>query len=464
MQARILQFSEIDLTDRLTVEHYVSQDLELIEKLSQGTHDLIPLGEFCQVRGGKRLPPKARYSETGIPYVRVVDIGDFEVELDDVVHISPELHDGIKRYQLKHDDIAIVIVGATIGKVAVFKSTASPCNFNENMARITIKNGQLNPEYLLTYLQSRYGQAYISWLTGGAAQAKLSLERIRRIEVPLPPRPVQDRIAGVMQAAYAARREMLEEAKRLFETMDAWALELLGISLDDFTPPRFYTTPAHKIQSRWDVIYYQPSNPAFQDNDTWCSFGQYAKTVRDTFTPASQDPKEHYYVGIQSMANDPFSAKDNALVLPSNQINGLCKRFRGGDILLARLGPTITNKKSAIVPADVDTGCGSPEFLVIRPEATVDRRFLLWLVKADFLVEQMLQKTRGATPSRARLYSDDLLKLRVPKASYPQQQAIGEDLETRRTKAQRLRAEAEEAVAEAKARVERMILGEEKAA
>src|SRR5690606_28759870 len=108
-----------------------------------------------------RLPPNAQYTIDGIPYVRVVDIGDFEVELGNVVRISSELHSLVERYQLRKGDIAIVIVGATIGKVAIFRSSISPCNFNENLARITVKDGSVNPTYLLLYLQSRCGQAFI---------------------------------------------------------------------------------------------------------------------------------------------------------------------------------------------------------------------------------------------------------------------------------------------------------------
>src|SRR5690606_28991056 len=131
MQSRILPFSKLDVKDRLTVEHYLSDDLTLIRELSAVSYPLKLLGELAVVKGGKRLPPNAQYTIDGSPYVRVVEIGDFEVELGNVGRSSSELHWLVERYQLRKGDIAIVIVGATIGKVAIFRSSMSPCNFNE---------------------------------------------------------------------------------------------------------------------------------------------------------------------------------------------------------------------------------------------------------------------------------------------------------------------------------------------
>jgi len=119
------------------------------------------------------------------------------------------------------------------------------------------------------------------------------------------------------------------------------------------------------------------------------------------------------------------------------------------------------NKKSIIVPKEIESGCGSPEFLVIRPKDEVDYRFILWLVKSNFLLTQMLPRTKGAIPSRMRLYAEDLLSLRVPRANIIQQKLIGIELEHRRNEAKRLRSQAEATVTAAKARVEWMILGEE---
>ncbi len=64
--------------------------------------------------------------------------------------------------------------------------------------------------------------------------------------------------------------------------------------------------------------------------------------------------------------------------------------------------------------------------------------------------------------SLPRVSSSDVLSVKLPIPKNLQiQQEIGNEVKKRRTEAKRLRNEAEAVVADAKARVERMILGEE---
>lgn len=68
--------------------------------------------------------------------------------------------------------------------------------------------------------------------------------------------------------------------------------------------------------------------------------------------------------------------------------------------------------------------------------------------------------TRGQS---AHLYAEDLQHLKIPVSPLDIQQMIIDEMDRRRSEAKRLRSEAEAVVTSAKAQVERMILGEEKA-
>jgi len=460
MQARILRLSEIDLKDRLTVGHYISKDLELIRKLSRGRYDLVPLGELATVRGGKRLPPKAQYSETGIPYVRVLDVGDFEVELDNVVYISPELHGIIKRYQLKYNDIAIVIVGATIGKVAIFKSPVSPCNFNENLARITVKDGELDPDYLLAYLQSGYGQAYIGWLTGGAAQAKLSLERIQRIEVPLPPRPIQDRIAQVMQDAYATRREKLANAESLLGGIDKYVLGRLGIALGEHSNKKHFVVKSSRfVGRRFDIgPYANEFNVQENTPFPWVQLYEFAELPREAKIASKIPDTEYASIGMPDV--DDSMAEVNIQQLLGREIKANKTVFRGGDVVFARIEPCIYNRKIALIPHEVKEALGSTELLVARARQGILPEFLLWILRSELIQRQIAGRMTGTT-GRRRLPSQAFARLKVPKVPLEFQREIADEATRQRDKAKELQQEAEALVTEAKARVERMILGQE---
>jgi restriction endonuclease S subunit len=369
---------------------------------------------------------------------------------------APQLFEKI---QLEYKDIAIVIVGATIGKVAIFNSHLKPCNFNENMARISIRDTRLDPEYLLAYLQSNFGQAYIKWLTGGAAQAKLSLERIEKIEIPIPPHRIQDRIAQVMQDAYVARRAKLAEAEQLFREIDGFVLRELGINLADLQSHRVAIKPISTIAGgRFDFEAVVTLRDIKFGSSESVELREVVEQINERITPAEVYPDaEISYVGLGDIVSNTgelgnFTQSRGSDVLSASPM------FKKDDILFGRMRPYL-NK---VWLAEFDGIC-SGEAIVLRPNAEkVDLYFLYTLLLSRITLNQVVPLQSGT--SLPRVSASDVLsiKLPIPKDSQVQQK-IGAEVARRRAKARRLRAEAETIVAEAKARVERMILGEEAA-
>lgn len=460
MQSILLKISEIDLKDRLTVEHYICQDIKLIHKLRESVYPLVPLGQIAKVKGGKRLPANAQYSITGIPYVRVVDIGDFEVDLSNVVYISEDLHNKIQRYQLQQNDIAIVIVGATIGKTAIFKSTVSPCNFNENLARISSKDNKFNLQYLLAYLQSCFGQAYISWLTGGSAQAKLSLERIEKINIPIPPKPIQDRIAQIIENAYVTKNDNLIRANQLLKGIDIYILENLGIKLDTVIYKNHFLVPASKfLGERFDVGYISKEfNPSDYPNISWLHLHEVATFPSSTKIPSRNPNKEYLYIGMTDV--DELFGEVNINNLLGKDIKANKLVIKGNDVVFARIEPCIYNRKIALISSDITEALGSTELLIARANPNVLPSFLFWLLRSELIQRQIAGKMTGTT-GRRRLPDEVFGSLKLPKISLELQKLIVDEATRRKDEAKRLYIESEDLIIQAKARVERIILGEE---
>jgi type I restriction enzyme S subunit len=76
---------------------------------------LIPLGSFCKLKGGKRLPKGEGFAvtKTAHPYIRVTDFSNFGVELSGLEFLHAETHAAISRYIIRKDDIYISIAGTT---------------------------------------------------------------------------------------------------------------------------------------------------------------------------------------------------------------------------------------------------------------------------------------------------------------------------------------------------------------
>ena len=190
--------------------------------------DVVRLGDVAEVKGGKRLPKGAPFAEenTGFPYIRVVDFENRTVNTKDIRFLRAGDQRAISRYTINSADVYISIAG-TIGLVGTIPDSLDGANLTENAAKIVVSRPiKLSQSCLSSYLNSLSGQSQITLRINVLGQPKLALERIRTIEVPLPPLSEQQAIAsaleGVDAAIEVARKEM--EGLRLLKETTADAL------------------------------------------------------------------------------------------------------------------------------------------------------------------------------------------------------------------------------------------------
>ncbi len=118
------------------------------------------IGEFAEVKGGKRLPKGKRLSEkkTNHPYIRVVDFTDGRISLSNLLYVPEEVFPNIKRYVVESGEVVISIVG-TIGLVATIPFELHEANLTENAAlKILIEDTTIDPQFLSWFLKSSIGR------------------------------------------------------------------------------------------------------------------------------------------------------------------------------------------------------------------------------------------------------------------------------------------------------------------
>lgn len=146
------------------------------------------IGDFADVKGGKRLPKGSEYSVGPTPhrYIRVSDLSDGYINAERMRFISEDIHKSVARYTVKVGDVVISIAG-TIGTVAPVKENLDGANLTENAAKITPKKGQaFDADYVVWALQSPQSRHAIMASTGQVTIGKLALFRIKDLEIPFP--------------------------------------------------------------------------------------------------------------------------------------------------------------------------------------------------------------------------------------------------------------------------------------
>lgn len=167
------------------------------------------IGDFAEVKGGKRLPKGEGYADgpTEHPYVRVVDMINRSVELSGLVYLSEETHKKISRYVISSKDIYISIAG-TIGQIGCIPECIEGANLTENAAKIVLQSdAPVDRDYLIWYLSLPVGADQIEAKTMHTTQPKLALYRIEEIEVLIPTANEQKRFVALARQSDKSKFE-----------------------------------------------------------------------------------------------------------------------------------------------------------------------------------------------------------------------------------------------------------------
>ena len=197
--------------ENLSVIYKDSTDNQFYEKFDDGTisniTDEIPfeipnnwcwtrLRNITSIKGGKRLPVGSKFSNatTNHIYIRVTDMQNQTILDNDIQYISDNIYEKIKKYTISQDDLYIVIVGSTIGKVGKVPSKFNNMNLTENAAKLVFN--KMDKDYLLVILQSDFVQNQLVDKTKQVGVPKLALTRLGNTLICYPPLEEQRRIVN----------------------------------------------------------------------------------------------------------------------------------------------------------------------------------------------------------------------------------------------------------------------------
>ncbi len=153
----------------------------------------IKLGSVASVLGGKRIPAGRRLTteNTGHVYIRVSDMKNSSVKLDNLQYVPEDIYPTISRYIIQKEDVYITVAG-TIGAVGTIPSVLDGANLTENADRLVFR--MVDQSWLVKCLQSALVQNQIADATTKVGQPKLAIMRIQELRIPLPPLAEQKRI------------------------------------------------------------------------------------------------------------------------------------------------------------------------------------------------------------------------------------------------------------------------------
>ncbi len=348
--------------------------------LSKFQHVL--LGEICEVKGGKRLPQGEPYAseKTLHPYLRVTDFGNATVNTSNLKYITEEIHNEIRRYTISSADVYITIAG-TIGLMGTIPDFLEGANLTENAAKLIIDSKRIDNRFLALIGNAAFVQEQIASLTHAVGVPKLSLERIKTIQIPLPLLDVQKEIVAEIEGY----QRVINGARAV---------------LDNYRPH----------------IPIDPEWPIFELSEVTTKITDGAH-----FTPT------YVEAGVPFLrVTDITESNTSKKFIPQEEHNELIKRCRPekGDVLYSKNG-TIGIAK--LVDWDWEFSIFVSLCLIKPKKELLDPHYLKCFLNSDTAYAQATARSKSGTVTNLHLV--DIKTIKIPLPPLATQQAIVAEIE-----------------------------------
>lgn len=318
------------------------------------------LEELCDIKSGKRLPANCDFSPvvTDFPYIRARDIKGGKISVDDLVYIEQDVQAKISKYIIETGDIAITIVGASVGDIGFADEVVHGYNLTENAVRLTQFNDKVYNKYLFYTLFQRQYRAYMQLIAGAAAQPKLGIYKIRNIRVELPDRDIQVKISSIL----STYDDLIENNNRRIKILEQMAENLYK---EWFVRFRF---PGHE---QAELENGMPKGWEYK------TIEELSDTLRRGISPTYDSDGKYTVINqkcIRSSILDMSEAQQQSKPYKS-ELN-----LQDGDTVICSTGTGTLGRVGQVYGEYKDTTYDSHVTLV-RANQVVGRHFLYWSLK-----------------------------------------------------------------------------------
>ena len=244
----------------------------------------VKLGDVSEIKLGKMLDAK---KNRGMPrkYLANIDVRWGAFDLDGVKEMPFE-DDELERYGLKAGDI-VMCEGGEPGRCAIWKDQIPGMMYQKALHRIRARS-ELDYRFAYCYFLWFGRLGGFSGLTTGATIKHLPKDKLSLVEIPLPPLPIQRRIADILSAYddlienNRRRIEILEEtARTLYRKMFGGAgtngttgtaalSELADVVMGQSPESKTYNTEGDGLPFHQGVTGF---GDRFPTNELWCMAG-----------------------------------------------------------------------------------------------------------------------------------------------------------------------------------------------
>ncbi|QIK36731.1 hypothetical protein GWK36_00510 [Caldichromatium japonicum] len=247
-------FSRLEGVKRIDAEYYQPHFMNLMNVLEQSTYPKKPLFRLCsKIDVGFVGPMAHAYTEKGVPLLQIQNVKEFVLGYERLIFIQEWFHNLLVKSQVFRGDILIASSGSIGNAAIVLDRDPQPLNSSDI---IIIRPISINPIFLCTYLNCKFGQVQIERLSIGGLQRHVNLGSLEKLKVPILSNDLTARI----------EKQVLTGLDLFFKSSISYSqaeqLLLAELGLQDWKPTRALTFVRSYSQAakerRVDAEYFYP--------------------------------------------------------------------------------------------------------------------------------------------------------------------------------------------------------------
>ncbi len=397
---------------------------------------------------------------SGMRLVNVYDLFQSTSIIENKLDRVPVSENEYKRFNAKKGDIFFCrssIKPEGVGWSSYLEDEQESCVFECHLIRARVNNQNVIPAYLSNYLRTDLARKYILAHANVTTMATISQGIVESFPVVIPPIEIQSLLVAELNSARDERDRALSEAEKLLETFDSYLLSSLGLALADENTRQSFAVKLGTVRGqRLDPPAYQPLVAKGKIPSVPLVPLESLAAINNHSVDKPDDESLVPYIGLPEC--DQTEVRE-VVLRPYKEVKGRSV-IRPGDILFARIEPSIFNKKYVLVEdlKGYDYAYTSTEFYVVTPRSGVSNlEYLYAMFFCSFVYAQSKGMTTGSS-GRRRLDPSMFRSLKIPAPGIVMQKQIAEEAITRRNRARELRIYAENVWNMARARFEQQLL------
>ncbi|MHC5205469.1 restriction endonuclease subunit S domain-containing protein [Pseudomonas chlororaphis] len=429
-----VNWSSLEFSTRLDAEYYRPNHLAAEKMVNErGSVPLESVCDFLIGPFGSAFTVENFTEDKGYRYIRGKDVKPMRLEENDNVYMPKTDFDRLSRYALQTGDILVSVVG-TLGNSALIEKHHTPAIFSCKSTALRVKN--IDPQYLLAYMNCAYGRDLLLRKERGAIQKGLNLDDLKSLATFVGSEKLQHAVARTFERSRNQRALSIDKLFAADETLNR------GLNLDTWAPPETLSYVCSSSEAfaalRLDAEHFHPRYHALLELIDASGAGA---RLGDHLLENRRGKQPNYEAVGLPVVNSKHVLRNEVRLDDSNRVATSeegALLIRAGDVLINGTGVGTIGRASAYLydtPAIPDN-----HVTILRPDSSLDPVYLAVYLNSKAGQLQVDQRLRGSS-GQIELYPADIAEFRVWLAPMPLQEdirALVEQSFTHRQEAARL--------------------------